>query len=692
MPPAATIYYTTDGSDPTLDPAQAYTPGTDIPLSHDMTLKARSYAPGYKPSNIVTEKYKVIVPSGPQVPDPVFNPSAPGPHYVDDLDVTISCPGEPGATIYYTTDSSIPTTAGAGHVGGILFNITTSTTVKAIAALAGRPESSVVKIDYQLIPTQPAAAPIFNPHGGTIPNCSSQDITMTSATAGARIYYTLDGTPPQLDPSGSPLGTTALYDPTHLPQITPVTNPTSVRAFAIHLPQYTQSPETNQPYTLIPPPMPTPPPSFSPDPNAGATAVAGAGPYIGNLSLYITPNDPGDEVFYEIDTTAPLSSASPHATGTVNTHITNTTTSNRHVIVRAAALRTGMTLSNEVRAEYIIKPVELKIISVTPTYAHQGPVKPILTITGTNLNLRRTLDFKFHDNPIPNLSLVRGPPSTTTDPHSFDIEVNVENNIGGTATSLGKYDIEMEDSSGHIIKLEKAFEILPPVAPPPPLPPVSDPKIYPLKRNHTAPINVKIKCSDSSATIYYAIDAVPVVGDPSTAQYTSPLHLVTSATVQAVAVRPGFSDSNIVSATFNINTSGGGPGSGGGIKSIDELLAELRALLDQNRLLLPQLRDAMNEALLINEVIHIRGMKTQFKQRAIVVNRLNRQLNTINTNILKVIHQITHHPLPLSSIQQTELDNYSIEFAQDTIYKSNLIVDYDDYLQHRNRGPVNLHL
>ena len=218
-------------------------------------------------------------------------------------------------------------------------------------------------------------------------------------------------------------------------------------------------------------------------------------------------------------------------------------------------------------------------------------------------------------------------------------------------------------------------------------PQVPDPKIYPLKRNHTAPINVRIKCSDSSATIYYAIDAVPVVGDPSTIQYTSPLNLINSATVQAVAVRPGFKDSNIVSATFNISTGGGGSGSGGGIKSVDELLAELRALLDQNQLLLPQLRDAMNEALLINEVIHIRGTKTQFKQRAIVVNRLNHQLNTINTNILKVIHQITHHPQPLSSRQQTNLDNYSIEFAHDTIYKSNLIVDYDDYLQHRNRGP-----
>lgn len=55
-------------------------------------------------------------------------------------EVTISGPA--GATIYYTTDGSTPTTGGTSQVYSAAFNITDTTTVKAIAVQAGWKNSS----------------------------------------------------------------------------------------------------------------------------------------------------------------------------------------------------------------------------------------------------------------------------------------------------------------------------------------------------------------------------------------------------------------------------------------------------------------------------------------------------------------------------------------------------------------------
>src|SRR3989441_11054129 len=96
----------------------------------------------------------------------------------------------PGATIYYTTDGSTPTTASSAYTGPV--PVTTTTTLKAMAAASGMSNSSVASATYTI--PQTVAPPTFNPAGGSF--VGSVAVTMSTATSGATIYYTTDGRTP----------------------------------------------------------------------------------------------------------------------------------------------------------------------------------------------------------------------------------------------------------------------------------------------------------------------------------------------------------------------------------------------------------------------------------------------------------------------------------------------------------------
>lgn len=125
--------------------------------------------------------------AGPAIPAaPVITPAAgiyPAPQTV-----TITAGG--GATIYYTTDNSAPTTASPIYAGP--FVITGSTFIQAVAQVGGGPLSNISQVFVLLTPT--AATPVISPAAGSVP--SGQLITITDATAGAVIHYTTDGSTP----------------------------------------------------------------------------------------------------------------------------------------------------------------------------------------------------------------------------------------------------------------------------------------------------------------------------------------------------------------------------------------------------------------------------------------------------------------------------------------------------------------
>jgi hypothetical protein len=131
--------------------------------------------------------------AGPSLPaaQPTFSvaPSS----YDTPQTVTIS-DATPGATIYYTTNGTTPTTSSTRYTGPV--TVSCSETIEAIATASGYSTSAVATATYTInLPL--AATPTFSPPGGTY--TSAQTVTISDATAGATIYYTTNGTTPTTD-------------------------------------------------------------------------------------------------------------------------------------------------------------------------------------------------------------------------------------------------------------------------------------------------------------------------------------------------------------------------------------------------------------------------------------------------------------------------------------------------------------
>jgi membrane protein implicated in regulation of membrane protease activity/predicted small lipoprotein YifL len=99
-----------------------------------------------------------------------------------------------GADIFYTTDGTAPSASSAKYNGSTKPAITAAATLKAIAVKEGMTNSDVLTAAYTVSGPAKAATPVADPAAGEV--ASGKEITLTTATAGADIFYTTDGTAP----------------------------------------------------------------------------------------------------------------------------------------------------------------------------------------------------------------------------------------------------------------------------------------------------------------------------------------------------------------------------------------------------------------------------------------------------------------------------------------------------------------
>ena len=114
------------------------------------------------------------------------------------------------------------------------------------------------------------------------------------------------------------------------------------------------------------------------------------------------------------------------------------------------------------------------------------------------------------------------------------ISINSSDQITGT----------FEDTNG----VFHAFLLAAGTAPPP----AATPTFSPVAGSYTSAQTVTISDATQSATIYYAINATPVPGGAGTTQYTSPIPVSSTETIEAIATASGFSNSAVASATYTI--------------------------------------------------------------------------------------------------------------------------------------------
>ncbi len=130
------------------------------------------------PLTIGTDKKRAVITSVtvesdiPQVEIPTFSPAAGA--VEENTTVTISCATE-GATIYYTTDGTDPTTT---STAGTTVTIDAAKTIKAIAVKEGMANSAIATAEYTI-----AGAPVSLPYSNTLIN-SHSDFTFDIVSDG----------------------------------------------------------------------------------------------------------------------------------------------------------------------------------------------------------------------------------------------------------------------------------------------------------------------------------------------------------------------------------------------------------------------------------------------------------------------------------------------------------------------------
>jgi N-acetylneuraminic acid mutarotase len=134
----ASIYYTLDGSTPTIASAK-YTAA--ISVNQTTTINAIAVATGYSSSSVASAVYIITIAAA-----PTFTPTAG--EYGQAQWVTLAS-ATPNPTIYYTTDGSTPSESSTQYTGPIAVSATT--TIKAIATAIGYTGSPVVSAKFTLV-------------------------------------------------------------------------------------------------------------------------------------------------------------------------------------------------------------------------------------------------------------------------------------------------------------------------------------------------------------------------------------------------------------------------------------------------------------------------------------------------------------------------------------------------------------
>jgi hypothetical protein len=188
--PGALIYCTTDGEPPTYNAPRIDCTGNSIEVTGTLpngdsgpeTLEAVAVLPGYQNSLAATATFTINLPPA---PTPTF--SLPAGTYSSSQTIALSDAAN-GATIYYTTDGSTPTTVSNEQYQGP-FTLTQSTTVKAIAAATPYSTSALASATYTInLPTPTftiGGTSVTIASGATAGNTSTITLTPSGGFTGA---------------------------------------------------------------------------------------------------------------------------------------------------------------------------------------------------------------------------------------------------------------------------------------------------------------------------------------------------------------------------------------------------------------------------------------------------------------------------------------------------------------------------
>ena len=251
-----------------------------------------------------------------------------------------------GYEIRYTTDGSKEPTASTGTVYSEAIPITASVTIKAVVVRYGM---VLTEVASEVREPVSCATPVI-----TFDNITSE-VSITCATAGSTIYYTIDGS--------NPTASSTLYNATFS-----VTSPTTIKAIATHA---TLTPSAVAELALSQVVTPT-------IQNSGSNAIS------------ITTDTPGATIYYTTDGTDPTTSSTKYS-DPLTENVSNVT-------IKAIAVKEGMISST-------VGSGSVKLQCATPVITRVGQTFTLSCSMPTDAALYYTLrggsEVAYLGTPVP---------------------------------------------------------------------------------------------------------------------------------------------------------------------------------------------------------------------------------------------------------------------------------------------------
>jgi hypothetical protein len=408
--PDASIYYTLDGTTPTMSSTVYTAPIAVAGHGTVKTIKAIAKSPTSVASSVASATYAITYPSA---ATPTFSPV--GGTYTIDKSVAISSTTA-GASIYYTVDGTTPTTASTLYSSAISVAGTgTTRTIKAIATAPGYLTSAVGTGIYT-INYPSAATPTFSPVGETY--TIDKSVAISSTTAGASIYYTVDGTTPT---TASTLYSSAISVAGHGTVKT-------IKAIANSSTTATSSVATAL-YTISYPTVTTP------------TFIATGGTYSVTQMVTISTTTSGASLRYTINGNVPTNTIGTLYSGAITVSSTQT--------IKAIAYKTGCLDSSIGSATYAML-VSTPIFS-PPAGAYSSAQTVMITTITSDTSIRYTTDGTIPTNTTGILY------STAIDLTATQILKAIAYKTGCTDSSVGTAVYAISGPAGGLIFYDKGF-------------------------------------------------------------------------------------------------------------------------------------------------------------------------------------------------------------------------------------------
>ena len=235
-----------------------------------------------------------------------------------------------------------------------------------------------------------------------------------------------------------------------------------------------------------------------------------AGTYVGAQTVTLSDTTPSSTIYYTTDGSTPTTSSAVYATPL--TVAVSTT-------VKAVATAAGSTQSAVATAVYVIDAAAPTASPVAGTYTVAQTVT-LGTVT-PSATIYYTVDGST--------------PTTSSAVYSTPISVSVTTTIKAIATASG-------------LSQSAVFTALYTINSPPPT--TATPTFSPVAGTYTSTQSVAISDGTVASTIYYTTDgSTPTT---SSAVYSAPLTIGSTATVKAIATAAGHSQSTVGSATYTI--------------------------------------------------------------------------------------------------------------------------------------------